>query len=245
METKICTKCNNEKPLTEFFKNGRGGYRCDCKVCSKNQIKIYRNENKEKIKKTSQKWLEKNVARHNQNSKNWYNKNVTKITEKRAEYREENREKLKLKARIYILENKDKHKERSKKYRINNKVKINEYTKKRLKYDPLFKLKLNVRTLINRSLKKLNYIKTEHTEKILGCSFDDFKLHLESNFESWMSWDNRGLYNGELNYGWDIDHIIPLSSAVTEDDVIRLNHYTNLQPLCSKINRDIKRDLIN
>jgi len=27
----------------------------------------------------------------------------------------------------------------------------------------------------------------------------------------------------------------------TEEDVIKLNHYTNLQPLCSKINRDIKR----
>jgi len=54
--------------------------------------------------------------------------------------------------------------------------------------------------------------------------------------------ENRGLYNGEFNYVWDIDHIIPLSSAETEDDVIRLNHYSNLQPLCSKVNRDIKMD---
>jgi hypothetical protein len=57
-----------------------------------------------------------------------------------------------------------------------------------------------------------------------------------------MTWDNYGLYNGELNYGWDIDHIIPLSSGKTEDDLINLNHYTNLQPLCSKINRDIKKN---
>ena len=55
---------------------------------------------------------------------------------------------------------------------------------------------------------------------------------------------NRGLYNGELNYGWDIDHIIPISSAITEEDIIRLNHYTNLQPLCAYINRVIKKDLI-
>lgn len=57
-----------------------------------------------------------------------------------------------------------------------------------------------------------------------------------------MNWENKGLYNGEFGYGWDIDHIVPLSTAATEEDLIRLNHYTNLQPLCSKVNRDIKRD---
>jgi len=51
-----------------------------------------------------------------------------------------------------------------------------------------------------------------------------------------------GLYNGEFNYGWDIDHIIPISTAKTEDDVYKLNYYTNLQPLCSKINRYIKKN---
>jgi hypothetical protein len=59
-----------------------------------------------------------------------------------------------------------------------------------------------------------------------------------------MTWENRGLYNGELNYGWDIDHIIPLDTAETIQDIIRLNHYTNLQPLCSKVNRDIKKNII-
>jgi HNH endonuclease len=79
---------------------------------------------------------------------------------------------------------------------------------------------------------------------ILGCSFEDFKIYLESKFEIWMNWGNYGLYNGELGYGWDIDHIIPISFAETEEDVIRLNHFTNLQPLCSKINRDIKSNFL-
>ena len=52
----------------------------------------------------------------------------------------------------------------------------------------------------------------------------------ESKFESWMTWDNYGLYNGELNYGWDIDHIIPLASAKT---------------VCSKVNRYIKKDILD
>jgi len=59
-----------------------------------------------------------------------------------------------------------------------------------------------------------------------------------------MNWDNKGLYNGNFEYGWDVDHIIPLSSAKTEEEIIRLNHYSNLQPLCSKINRDIKKDYL-
>ena len=60
-----------------------------------------------------------------------------------------------------------------------------------------------------------------------------------------MTWENHGRFNSEFNYGWDIDHITPLSSALTEDDVIKLNHYTNLQPLCSYINRYIKRDRLD
>jgi hypothetical protein len=44
------------------------------------------------------------------------------------------------------------------------------------------------------------------------------------------------------NIEWDLDHIIPISSAKTKEDLIKLNHYTNLQPLCSCYNRYIKRD---
>ena len=76
----------------------------------------------------------------------------------------------------------------------------------------------------------------------LGCDINFLKEWLEYQFDNKMNWDNYGLYNGEFNYGWDIDHIIPLSTTITVEDVIRLNHYTNLQPLCSKINRYVKRD---
>jgi hypothetical protein len=38
-----------------------------------------------------------------------------------------------------------------------------------------------------------------------------------------MSWENRA--------EWHIDHIVPLATAKCEEDVIKLNHFTNLRPL--------------
>lgn len=130
-------------------------------------------------------------------------------------------------------------------YMVNNRYKTNKRVKSRMSIDILYKLSYNIRSLISISFKLNNYSKKSKTNNILGCSFEEFKKYLESKFEPWMNWDNKGLYNGELNYGWDIDHIIPSSSAKNEEELIKLNHYTNLQPLCSKINRDIKETNYN
>ena len=103
-------------------------------------------------------------------------------------------------------------------------------------------MKINVRATIGIAIRKSGYKKGGKTFEILKCSVDEFKKHIESKFESWMTWENHGKYNGQLNYGWDLDHIIPISSAKTEDEVYKLNCFTNFQPLCSYINRYIKRD---
>ena len=103
-------------------------------------------------------------------------------------------------------------------------------------------MSIKTRTLIGNSFNRNCYKKNSKTEQIIGCTFEKFKIHLESKFEPWMTWKNRGRYNGELNYGWDIDHIIPTCSAKNEEDITRLNHFTNLQPLCGYINRNIKKD---
>ena len=92
------------------------------------------------------------------------------------------------------------------------------------------------------SFKYINSTKNNKSIDILGCTFYEFKLYLESKFENWMTYDNYGLYNGSYNFGWDIDHIIPISNASNIEEIYKLNHYTNLQPLDSKINRDIKKN---
>lgn len=122
------------------------------------------------------------------------------------------------------------------------KVDRRDYCRNKCYVDNLFKLKRRIRTLILYSFSAKKSNKNSETEIILGCSFQEFKKHLESKFESWMNWENYGKYNGSLNFGWDIDHIIPISSATTEEELYKLNHYTNMQPLCSYTNRYIKRN---
>jgi hypothetical protein len=171
--------------------------------------------------------------------------------------------------RNYYLANKNKPKssieierkrETTKKWDENNKIKKSEYQKEwyklnkerlrkqsdeyhknRMKSDTLFKLTKYLKSGITKSLKRMCYTKKSRSHEILGCSYDEFKLYIESKWEPWMTWDNYGKYNGNECFGWDIDHYIPVSSAKTEEALLKLLHYSNLQPLCSKINRDIKK----
>jgi len=102
-----------------------------------------------------------------------------------------------------------------------------------------------MRCSIVNAIKKGGYKKNSKSETILGCTFDVFKTHLENLFEPWMSWDNYGNPKDNIytpNKTWDIDHVIPLATAQNENDIIALNHYTNLKPLCSYQNRFIKKD---
>jgi hypothetical protein len=99
-------------------------------------------------------------------------------------------------------------------------------------------LKYSINRTIRNSLKCKGLSKNKRSIDILGCSIDFFKVYIEERFIDDMSWENYGT-------NWDIDHKIPLATAITEEDVIRLNHYTNLQPLNSYINRNVKRDKID
>lgn len=166
-------------------------------------------------------------------TKNWVVKNKDKRMEYIKNYSNVNKEKIALKSRVYYANNTDKVKQ----YNIN-------YKKNRRKKDEVFRLADNIRKGILKAFVQINQKKNTKTSQILGCSAKDLKQYIESKFEPWMNWNNYGLYNSTLNYGWDIDHIIPLSTAKTVEDVIKLNHFTNLQPLCSYVNRHIKRGTI-
>jgi len=259
METKKCNKCSEEKLLCEFYKdkNKKDGLSTLCIQCKKNSNKNSYTKNLEKRLAKVKEYKENNKDEINRKGRERYKNNKKIYSEKAKIYREMNLDKIKERDKLYYLENKDKIMERyfenreaelnrMKQWKKENRAKLSNYQKNyyntRKQNDPLFKLTLNIRGLIKSSIKNKGLKKKSKSSEILGCSFDEFKTYLESKFESWMTWDNYGKYNGEPNYGWDIDHIIPSSSALNEEELLKLNHFSNLQPLCSYVNRDVKKD---
>ena len=101
---------------------------------------------------------------------------------------------------------------------------INKYYRNRRKEDELFAVTCRCRRRIQNFIKKSGYKKTSKTFEMIGCTPEQLLEHLH---KTW--YDNYGTeYNGEPVH---IDHIIPLSSAETEEDMYKLCHYTNLQYL--------------
>jgi hypothetical protein len=221
---KNCNLCNLTKDLSEF----REG-RFQCKKCISEKYKKYHKEYYINNKDFLQSKMKEN-----------YLANLESRKLKNKKYREEHKDELNDYSRSYRIDNFDKIKD----YKKNNKDVLREYNSKywskRIKEDELFRFKSIMRKRIGSLIK----YKSKSTQEIIGCSFEDLKTYLESKFECWMNWENYGLFNGNYSFGWDIDHIIPLSSAKSEEDVINLCHFTNLQPLCSRVNRYEKKDKI-
>lgn len=89
--------------------------------------------------------------------------------------------------------------------------------------DPLFKLKKTIRKRLSNAIADGGFTKRSSTFQYVGCEWQFLKGYIEAKFKPGMSWENHG--------EWHIDHITPLASAKTDADVLRLSHYTNLQPL--------------
>lgn len=209
---KECKECKIVKEISEYYLDNKSGKPRSsyCKTCHRikynnndrtEYFKKYREENKESIKIKNKEFRENNKELVAERKKKYYE---GLSEEKKFEIRERKR----------ILYHKNE----------NYKNKKLEYVKNRLENDFFFKLMSNIRCLIRNSLKRGFTTKSKKTIEILGCTFEEFKLHLESNFDESMNWENQGTY-------WHIDHIIPISWAETEEDVYKLNHFTNLQPL--------------
>lgn len=165
--------------------------------------------------------------------------NKDSLAAKKKEYREQNSEHRKVKMREWYEKNKDYAKVQAKAYRDANKDKMREWSKQyrseRYKSDPVALLTYRIRTLIFSKFYAGGFTKKSRTFDILGCSYDDFLDYISASFKEGMSWDNYG--------EWHLDHKVPVGLAENEEQVIKLNHYTNFQPLW-KMDNLIKGSLL-
>jgi len=153
--------------------------------------------------------------------------------ERRAE-----REKLSDKLRRH--ENRLVTKVKSAEYYIKNKDTIRQrcvaYTRKRKAIDPVFKMRCTIASIISNAFTSQGVLRRKRVEGILGCTYENFLEHL-----ALTAVQNYGVYLFDENY--HIDHIVPVSLADTEDELLQLNHYTNLQLLTAADNL-FKKDRI-
>ena len=227
----ICSQCNKE-----FIKKKNNQKYCS-KECSKEAFKI-----------TNKKYQqsEKGKAVRKKALKKYKKSNKGKESEKRYRQSEKGKLAIKISAKKYktkynqsqrgreaIKQGRKKYsqsasgKETIRKYKQSDRGK--ELRKKdhlkRMKTDPLYKLIYNTRARLRMFCKASNIKKTNQTFKMVGCTPEFLKQHLEKQFKPGMNWKNN------TRDGWHIDHIVPISVAMSSEDVEKLSHYTNLQPM--------------
>lgn len=233
MCTKTCSKCGETKEVSEF-----GERRNVCKKCVSIQRKDYKKkyyqENKEFVLHQCKTYRESNRDKKRESDKKYREKNRDKMVEYLRNYYQINKQTHCVRSKAYYNENKEWLKTKMKEYSELNKEAIAINTKERLMVDPIFKAAKLMRRHVYRALKIHDIPKNSPTEQILGCTYDELVNHLEDN--------NYGFTITEK--GVDVDHIIPMSVATTEEEVLKLCHYTNLQLLPSHYNRYVKKDKV-
>ena len=238
----VCKK-NFEKCKYNHEKKIYCSRKCRYKVyCIKNKERLAENtrryNSKPHIKEKRKRYLIENKEWTEERRKRYVLKNKEIIKEKQKLYRIKNKEILKQKRKEYYLKNKERRLKQTKEWCLKNKerrklnsIKYKEKRKERRKFLEKNSIKhqiaKRIKKTMNAALFKQKVIKSKKTLELLGCSWQEARDHLESQFKEGMTWENRGFY------GWHIDHIIPISSFDLTDPEQQKKcfHYTNLQPL--------------
>lgn len=156
-----------------------------------------------------------------------YSKNREKRLKQMKELHLKNREKDSKRNKEYRLKNIEAIKKQQKEYKA--KPEIKEQTNKRWKIrystDINFRIRHLCSSRVLQALKGKN--KSASTMKLIGCTPDELRQHLESKFEPWMNWENQGLG------GWDMDHIKACFHFNLEDPKQQRAcfNWSNLQPM--------------
>jgi len=220
--------CQEEKVLEDFtFEKGnkKDGRRASCKECCRKKNAEYIKANPDKKLESDRKSYEKLKEKKLAQKKEYYIKKKEEILSKRKEYAANNKEKISENNKRYRQDNLEYLKERNRDYQRKH-CKILSIKKQQLiNSTPLRKFKERIRLLVKGSFYRLKHNKNRRTSQILGADWEIVKKHFVSQFKDGMTWE--AFIAGDIH----VDHIQPLASAKTEEELIALCHYTNLQPL--------------
>lgn len=179
--------------------------------------KEYRKANRERIYAAHKAWRDKNADHVREKARENYHKNPQAQKARKDKYQASHIEQVK---------------ESRHKYKVENRQRYADYEREKRHSNPEYRFKTSFVHLMSLYRKKTGYTGGKGTWEMVGCDFETFLAHIQSQFEEGMTMDNYGHRGG----CWNIDHIVPISTAKTNDDIERLNHYTNLRPMWASDN---------
>lgn len=171
-------------------------------------------QNREKRRETGRIHYLHNKESYNESRQKWHEANKDKVRVYQAKYREQNREKL----RAYWQRHYQQNRERA----IHRQISY-------VRNDPNKKMAATLRKQLNRWVKKSTG--RHSTQKLLGCSFAEFRNWIEGQFAKDMCWENYGQI-------WHLDHIMPCSAFdLTKPNQVKICfHFSNIRPLSVREN---------
>jgi hypothetical protein len=237
METMKCIKCGLDKELNTdnfYWRSDSRTWRSECKKCiSADRQKLY-DDNSEEIKGKAAIYRSQNKVVINNKAAIYNGKDETK--NRTAKWRRENKKHIREKEKAWKIKNPERHKE------------IVRRKSKKQREKPTSKIKVHVSRQVNFALHRTGNSKMGNSVlKFLPYSMRELKDHLEKQFESWMTWENYGIYresewvdSDRSTWKWQIDHIIPQSNlqytSMSDANFTKCWALNNLRPLSAKQN---------
>lgn len=206
---KKCTKCNEEKLITEFNKHRlyKSGYRSECKTCSS----LYREANKERIAIVAKAYRDANKERTSERIKRWNAENKERVAANAKAYYAANKEKIDAYRNDWLEKNREHHRSLTKAWREDNRELFNAQIREWKKANPELVRKYDR----DRRVKRRN-ADGDHTVA-------DIKnlLGLQKN--------KCAVCRTSISEGYHVDHIVAIVNGGTNDKY-------NLQLLCAPCN---------
>lgn len=196
-----CTVCNEYLEWSKFNKNRTSGTFHDnrCRDCTRLYRKSdgYRAANR---LRANEKYLDENERQKQIERMRQQNKRMRSVYQNNPDLKEAHNEKLRI---------------TSKRWRVNNLERSREIGRIKMRKtmsNPRNRFSNRISRSMWRSLKGAK--NRQHWEKLVPYTLDELIKHIESLWETGMSWDNY------KHKGWHIDHILPISSFsfVTYED---------------------------